>query len=165
MADCNKERNWETFVTKHTHEWHGLWTRYGPDGKLAQNYQSLRSFSVVGDGKTQVRQLNRYFHADGKVEEKSWDYARDEGIFSDRSISFFESGDVVLRLVLLKDIKNAIEFIFIKDNLRVSTTLVYEFVKIAWAFLANSGPRIWSWYQKEASQVTGKAPLPLCILT
>ena len=66
-----RRKKLETFSTKHTRDWHGLWTRYEPGGQVLQTFQSLRKFSVDDTKKDLIHQYNRYQHPDGKVEEKS----------------------------------------------------------------------------------------------
>jgi len=133
MAD-REERNWTVFITKHMRDWHGLWTRYKPDGEVSQNFQSLRSFANVDDAKTQVHQENHWIYSDGKVDKRTWDFSRSENSFSDGlvypgasnyRVTFFESGELVLRPIHLKD-KNKVEMFFLHDNLRVSTVVMYD---------------------------------------
>jgi len=138
MVD-QEERNWKVFITKIIGDWHGVWTRYEPDGKLSQSFQSLRKFSILNDAKTQVRQINRYSYPDGKVEEKSWDTSRSKNSFSDGFIygslspeaanyrvALFESGEVIWRPIHLKNVTNGFELIFLHDNLRVSAGVTYK---------------------------------------
>ncbi|KYC42904.1 hypothetical protein WA1_12360 [Scytonema hofmannii PCC 7110] len=64
-------QNWNNFCQYHAGEnWHGIWTRYSPDGKAIQSFKSIRSFSLNDDGNEIIHQ-NYYTYADGKTESKN----------------------------------------------------------------------------------------------
>ena len=127
-----EERNWNIFTTKHTRKWLGLTTKYGPDRKISQSFQSSRDFSV-DDARTKLRQVNEGRRPDGEPEKLVWEFSRSEHSRSDGilypgsnnyRISFFVSGDFVLRPVLLKR-RRVVELFFLRDEIRVSTYLEY----------------------------------------
>ena len=77
-----KEQNWQNFITHHLRDWHGIWTRYSPEGEVIESFQSLRSFRTNLE-QTELFQTNRYLYADGRIEEKKWHSYKREKVFSD----------------------------------------------------------------------------------
>lgn len=130
-----KEQNWRNFTGKHLREWHGIWTRYSPEGEVTESFQSLRSLRGNPD-KTEIVQTNRYIYADGRRLEKSWEYNQLSNSFSDglyhpesdstRSV-FFESGHAAWLSTKLKtDSYFGVELFFIYDELRHSVAILYD---------------------------------------
>lgn len=78
MADLNavkkmysKLQNWNNFCRYHAvGNWHGVWTRYSPDGKVIQSFKGIRSFSVNADG-NEINHQNYFTYADGTIENKN----------------------------------------------------------------------------------------------
>ena len=68
-----KDKNWKNFTANHLRDWHGIWTRYSPQGEVKESFQSLRSFQSNPE-QTEIHQTNRYIYAEDNIKEESWDY-------------------------------------------------------------------------------------------
>lgn len=130
-----KDQNWKNFTTNHLRDWHGIWTRYSPEGEVTESFQSLRSFRSNPE-ETEIVQKNHYAYSDGRRVEKSWEYNQlsnslSNGVFhpeieSMRGI-FFESGHAALVSTKLKtDSYFALELFFKDQELRHSVGIVYD---------------------------------------
>lgn len=133
-----KEQNWINFCANHLRDWHGIWTRYSPEGEVMESFQSLRSFRSNQE-QTEITQFNRYIYSDGKTEEKNWQWNKfsnkPDGLFhatfpSMRSF-FFEQGAATWMPTELKtDSGFIIELLFRHQELRPSIAIIYDQSKI-----------------------------------
>lgn len=53
--------NWNTFLKYHAYDWHGIVTRYSPQGEIIESFKCIRSFCVSSNGKEYV-QKNHYIY-------------------------------------------------------------------------------------------------------
>ncbi len=131
-----KERNWQNFITNHLRDWHGIWTRYSPEGEVIESFQSLRSFRTNPE-QTELFQTNHWIYDDGRIDEKKWHSHKQEKIFSDGMMhpafpamrSFFlEQGAAVWSRKILEpgSIFQPAEFFFRYENLRHSVAIIYD---------------------------------------
>jgi len=67
-----KERNWN-HCTNHLRDWHGIWTRYTPQGNVKESFQSLRSFKMNPE-KTKIAHTNTYMYTNGESKQESWEF-------------------------------------------------------------------------------------------
>lgn len=66
-------QNWNNFCHYHANsDWHGIWTRYTPNGQEIESFQCVRSFHVSEDG-SEINHQNHYTYADGKKETKTFE--------------------------------------------------------------------------------------------
>ena len=68
------EKNWNSLFGEYTTDdtaWHGRWTVYSPNQEVMKSQQAVRSFRSNLDN-TVITHINRYFDANGNVEEKTW---------------------------------------------------------------------------------------------
>ncbi len=115
-----QEQNWHNFCGKHLHDWHGLWTRYTPDGKVTESFQSLRSFQGNAE-QTEVTHTNRYLYADGRSEEKVWHLQKPA-----LSSIFFKQGSGAFASKQYEPGKFfAAELFLLHENLRCSAIVGY----------------------------------------
>ncbi|MCP2730456.1 DUF3598 family protein [Limnofasciculus baicalensis] len=130
-----KEQNWRNLCANHLRDWHGIWTRYSPEGEVIESFQSLRSFRSNQD-QTEITQTNRYIYANDTTKEESWEYnlrsnGLANGLFhparnSMRGI-FFEQGAATWITTELKtDSGFGIELFFRHEELRHSIGIVYD---------------------------------------
>ncbi len=77
-----KEQNWRNFTVNHLRDWHGIWTRYSPQGEVIESFQSLRSFRSNPE-QTELYQTNRWIYPDGRIEEKKWQSNKQDKVLSD----------------------------------------------------------------------------------
>jgi hypothetical protein len=130
-----KEQNWQNLCANHVKDWHGIWTRYSPQGDMMGSFQSLRRFHGTPDC-NEVIQTNRYIYTDGRIEEQSWTLNQQLDSFPDglshpafpsmRTL-FFEQGAAALLCKQLETGKpSAFELFFRHDNLRNSIGIVYD---------------------------------------
>jgi hypothetical protein len=68
-----KEQNWKNFCAQNLRELPGLWTGYSPQGELFGSFQLLRSFQSNKE-QTEITHTSRYTFADGRTEEKAWQF-------------------------------------------------------------------------------------------
>lgn len=54
-----REKNWNNFFAHHLQDWQGVCTKYSPQGKMFEYFESLRSFRGNQE-QTQVIQNNEY---------------------------------------------------------------------------------------------------------
>lgn len=130
-----KDQNWKNFTTNHLRDWHGIWTRYSPQGEVTESFQSLRSFQS-NSKETEIVQKNHYTYSDGRRVEKSWEYNQlsnslSDGVFHPETESmrgiFFESGHAAWVSTKLKtDSYFAVELFFKYQELRHSVSIVYD---------------------------------------
>ncbi|NEP34401.1 DUF3598 family protein [Moorena sp. SIO3B2] len=115
-----KEQNWKNFTVNHLRDWHGIWTRYSPEGEVKESFQSLRSFRSNPE-QTEIYHTNRYIYADGRIEEKNWQYDKQSmrGFFFEQGAAVLsgkqlESGAVLPHELLLKheDIRHSVALIY-----------------------------------------------------
>ena len=129
-----KDKNWKN-LTVHLRDWHGVCTRYLPEGKVKESFQSLRSFQGNPE-KTVIHQTNRYTYAEENIEEKRWDYNQLENSLPDgvyhpemdsmRTICF-ESGHAAwVSKKLQSDSMFGVELFFRYEELRHSVNIVYD---------------------------------------
>ena len=130
-----KEQNWQNFTLHHLRNWHGIWTRYSPQGEVTESFKSQRSFHSNPE-KTEIVQTNRYKYDDGRTEEKSWEFnelsnSLSDGLFHPENQSmrgvFFSSGHAAWETKKLKTGSYfAVELFFIHNQLRHSVGIVYD---------------------------------------
>jgi hypothetical protein len=130
-----KEQNWKNFTANHLRDWYGIWTRYSPQGKVTESFQSLRSFRSNLE-QTEITQTNRSMYADGRRLEQSWEYNQlsnslDDGLFHPQTQSmrgvFFESGHAAWVTTKLKTGSYFGVELFLKSSeLRHSVGIVYD---------------------------------------
>lgn len=77
-----QQQNWQNFCANHLRDWHGIWTRYSPQGDIIESFQSLRSLRLNAQ-QTKIDQTNRYTYADGRIEEKNWQSTKQSKNLSD----------------------------------------------------------------------------------
>ncbi|MBW4631332.1 MAG: DUF3598 family protein [Iphinoe sp. HA4291-MV1] len=130
-----KEQNWKNFTINHLRDWHGIWTRYSPQGEVTESFQSLRSFRS-NPPKTEIVQTNHYTYSDGRKLEKSWEFHQlsnslSDGLFHPQNESmrgiFFESGHAAWVSTKLKTGSYfAVELFFKYEELRHSVSIIYD---------------------------------------
>lgn len=131
-----KEQNWQNFIKNHLRDWHGIWTRYSPEGEIIESFKSLRSFSTNPE-QTELFQTNRYFYGDGRIKEKKWHSYKQEKVFSDGMMHpafptmrsyFMKQGSAVWLMKKLEpdSIFQPAEFFFRYKNLRHSVPVIYD---------------------------------------
>ena len=134
--DAHHRQNWRIFIARHVKDWHGLWTRYTPQGEVMQSFQSLRSFKIGNSEKTLVKQTNRYTYSDGSTQEKAFEYSMGSTGFTDNrstgfvgmKVAFFESGHGVSLAVHLNHTNYTGVEIFFRheETIRHSTAIGYN---------------------------------------
>ncbi|MEB3180371.1 MAG: DUF3598 family protein [Nostocaceae cyanobacterium] len=130
-----QDQNWRNFTANHLHEWHGIWTRYTPQGDVQESFQSLRSFRSNSE-QTEIAQTNYSTYADGRKLEHSWEYNQQSNSLADGMYHpqnnimrglFFASGHAGW---VTKQLKTgsffAVEIFFKSENLRHSVGIVYD---------------------------------------
>ena len=130
-----KEQNWKNFTANHLRDWHGIWTRYTPEGEVKESFQSLRSFQSHRE-QTAIHQTNRYIYAEDNFKEESWDYNQQDnslpdGIYHPQADSMrnicLESGHAAWVAKQLKpDSYFGAELFFRHEELRHSVGIVYD---------------------------------------
>ncbi|WP_305764695.1 DUF3598 family protein [Brasilonema sennae] len=130
-----KDQNWKNFTTNHLGDWHGIWTKYSPQGEVAESFQSLRSFRS-NSNETEIVQKNHYAYSDRRRVEQSWEYNQlsnslSNGVFipeiESMRANFFESGHAAWVSTKLKpDSYFAVELFFKYQELRHSVGIVYD---------------------------------------
>ncbi|NES87087.1 MAG: DUF3598 family protein [Moorea sp. SIO2B7] len=131
-----QEQNWQNFCANHLRDWHGIWTRYTPQGEVIESFQSLRSLRVNQD-KTVIYQTNRYTYHDGRIEEKNWQSKKESKNANDGLIHpktsvmrslYFEQGGGIWVTKQLEPGNNfhGGELFFRYENLRHSIGSVYD---------------------------------------
>lgn len=60
-------QNWNTFFKYHVHDWHGIVTRYSPEGEIIESFKCIRTFDASSDGNEYV-QKNHHIYEDEKSE-------------------------------------------------------------------------------------------------
>ncbi|WP_013322736.1 DUF3598 family protein [Gloeothece verrucosa] len=130
-----KQQNWNNFIANHLSNWHGIWTRYSPQGEITESFQSLRGFCANPE-QNEITQTNRYQYADGKILEKTWKFDQQSNNLSDglfhpdnelmRGI-FFSSGPAAwITTQLALDSYLAVELFFKQEKLRHSVGIIYD---------------------------------------
>ncbi len=129
-----KERNWNYF-TNHLRDWHGIWTRYTPQGDVKESFESLRSFKSNPE-KTQIAHTNTYIYTNGENKQESWEFnvlsnSLSDGLFHPSRETmrgyFFASGHATWATAKLKPSSYfGIELFFQHQDLRHSVGLVYD---------------------------------------
>ncbi|MEH2467357.1 DUF3598 family protein [Nostoc sp.] len=135
MSTDLKEQNWQNFTLYHLRNWHGIWTRYSPQGEVTDSFKSQRNFHSNPE-KTEISQTNRYIYDDGRTDEQSWEFNElsnnlSDGLFHPQNQSmrgvFFGSGHAAwLTTKLTTGSYFAIELFFIHNQLRHSVGIVYD---------------------------------------
>ncbi len=131
-----KEQNWQNFTANHLRDWHGIWTRYSPQGEIIESFQSLRSFRSNPE-QTEIYQTNRYIYADGRIEEKNWRSNKQDKILPDGIIHpafpsmrsfFFEQGAATWSAKQLEpgSVFQPAEFFFKHKDIRHSVAIIYD---------------------------------------
>ena len=130
-----KEQNWKNFTTNHLRDWHGIWTRYFPQGEVKESFQSLRSFKSNPE-QNKIHQTNRYIYDQDNFKEESWDYSQREnnlpdGMYHPQADSMrticFESGHAAwVAKKLQPDSFFGVELFFRYEELRHSVGIVYD---------------------------------------
>ena len=65
-------QNWNNFCQYHANsDWHGIWTKYTPDGEEIESFQCVRSFQISED-RSEINHQNHYIYADGTKETKTF---------------------------------------------------------------------------------------------
>ncbi len=130
-----KDQNWKNFTAKHLHDWHGIWTRYTPQGDVKESFQSARLFKSNPE-LTEIHQTNRYIYDSDNIKEESWSYNQQENSLADgmfhpsRSTMrgfFLKSGHAVwLSTQLTEGSYWGTELFFRNEDLRHSVGIVYD---------------------------------------
>jgi len=130
-----KEQNWNNLSKNHVRDWHGIWTRYSPQGEITESFQSLRQFRLEQQYNA-IAQTNRYIYANGLTKEESWEYNQswnslEDGLFhparqSMRGLFFGGGASAWVTTYLQKDSYFAIELFFRYKDLRNSVGIVYK---------------------------------------
>ncbi|AOX02362.1 hypothetical protein BJP34_25575 [Moorena producens PAL-8-15-08-1] len=131
-----KEQNWKNFTANHLRDWHGIWTRYSPEGEIIESFQSLRSFRSNPE-QTEIYQTNRSIYADGRIEEKKWQSNKQDKVLPDGIIHpalpsmrsfFFEQGAATWSAKQLEpgSVFQPAELFFKHENIRHSVAIIYE---------------------------------------
>ncbi len=130
-----KDQNWKNFTANHLRDWHGIWTRYTPQGEVKESFQSLRRFQSNPE-QTEIHQTNRYIYSENNIKEESWDYNQAEnsstdGIFHPQADSMrticFESGHAGWVAKHLEvNSYFGVELFFRYEELRHSVGIVYD---------------------------------------
>lgn len=63
----NQIQNWDDFCRYQVGDWHGIWTKYLPEGHSIDSFKCVRSFHLSEDG-SQIAHQNHYTYPDGKTE-------------------------------------------------------------------------------------------------
>lgn len=130
-----KEQNWKNMCANHLRDWHGIWTRYSPQGDITESFQSLRSFRSNRE-QTAISQTNRYMYANGSTREESWEYDQQSnslpnGLFHPARQTmrgfFFEQGAATWVVTQLETGSYlGMELFFRYEDLRHSVGIVYD---------------------------------------
>ena len=131
-----QEQNWQNFCANHLRDWHGVWTKYSPQGEVIESFQSLRSLRLNQE-QTVSYQINRYTYPDGKIEEKKWQSNIESRKTKDglihpkhpwmRSLYFEEGAAIwVTKEIQVGMIFHKSELFFRHENLRLSVGTVYD---------------------------------------
>ncbi|WP_293044337.1 MULTISPECIES: DUF3598 family protein [unclassified Moorena] len=131
-----KEQNWKNFTENHLREWHGIWTRYSPEGEIIESFQSLRSFRSNPE-QTELYHTNRYIYADGRIEEKKWQSKKQDKVLPDGMVHpafpsmrsfFFEQGAATWSAKQLEpgSIFQPAELFFKHEDIRHSVPILYD---------------------------------------
>jgi len=130
-----KEQNWKNLTAKHLRDWHGIWTRYDPQGEVTESFRGLRSISS-DRAQTEIAHRNLYMYPEGNTKEESWEYNQGEnslpdGLFhparSTRRGFFLASGHAAWVTTKLKtDSYFGAELFFRYEDLRHSVGIVYD---------------------------------------
>ncbi|MFB8789305.1 MAG: DUF3598 family protein [Potamolinea sp.] len=129
------DENWNNLCANHLRDWHGIWTRYSPQGEVIESFKSLRRFQSNPE-QTEIAQNNRYMYTDAKTDEFSWQYNQQsnslpDGLFHPQSPLmrgfFFECGAATWTTTKLETSSYFVVELFFKyQDLRNSVALVYE---------------------------------------
>lgn len=129
-----KAQNWNHF-TQHWHDWHGIWTRYNPEGSVKESFQSLRSFKGNQE-KTAIAQTNTYIYASGEKKVEAWKFdclssSLADGLFHPSRDTmrgyFLPSGHATWATTQLNpSLYFGIELFFLYEDLRHSVGIVYD---------------------------------------
>ncbi len=131
------EQNWKRMLSYHCKDWHGLWTKYSPQGEVTESYRSHRNFKTNPE-QTEMLQTNRYFYSSDNIVEKTWPSRYDanapdgiQGNFHDGSVFWvFETGHAVSVFQSVKvspDLEvTCAEILFVNERLRLSAIVVYN---------------------------------------
>lgn len=130
-----KERNWKNMCANHLRNWHGIWTKYGPQGEVTESFQCIRSL-YSNQEQSEIVHTNRYIFADGRTKEKTWKFNKQSSNLPDGIVhpanplmkSFF-FGQGTCSWVTEKLAPNSfftVEFLLIHEELRHSLVIVYE---------------------------------------
>ena len=68
----NQLQNWDNFCRYQLGDWHGIWTKYSPEGYSIDFFKCVRSFHLSEDG-SQITHQNAYTYPDGKTEIQNVD--------------------------------------------------------------------------------------------
>ncbi|KYC40776.1 hypothetical protein WA1_24410 [Scytonema hofmannii PCC 7110] len=71
----NQLQNWDRFCQYHLGDWHGIWTKYSPEGHSINSFKCVRSFYLSEDG-SQIVQQNRSTSPDGKTDLHTFAYVK-----------------------------------------------------------------------------------------
>jgi Domain of unknown function (DUF3598) len=130
-----KAQNWKNLCANHLKDWHGIWTRYSPQGEVIESFQSLRSF-LCDRQQNEITQLNRYMYADGTTKQESWQYNLHSNSLANglchparESMSglFFASGHAAwITRQFARQPFSGIEIFFRYEDLRHSVGIIYD---------------------------------------
>lgn len=129
-----QQQNWNNLCANHIKDWHGIWTRYSPQGEVTESFQSLRSFQFNQDH-TEIFQTNRYLYPDG-VKEQNWQFNRESNSLPDglyhpqvqymRAFFFPQGAAAWATKKLESGSPFAIELFFMYEDLRHSVAIIYD---------------------------------------
>ena len=129
------DQNWHNFWRHHLRDWHGIWTRYAPDGEIIESFQSIRSFQGNSE-LTEIVQQNSYTYTDGSTVERRWEFSQQanslpDGFSHPASIFMrgfcFEEGAAAWLLPQLQPGPSAIMELFLKHkDVRHSVGVLYD---------------------------------------
>ncbi|NEO91802.1 MAG: DUF3598 family protein [Moorea sp. SIO3G5] len=131
-----KEQNWKNFTANHLRDWHGIWTRYSPEGEIIESFQSLRSLRSNPE-QTEIYQTNRSIYADGRIEEYKWQFNKQDKVLPDGMVHpaflsmrsfFFEQGAATWSAKQLEpgSVFVPAELFLKHEDIRHSVAIVYD---------------------------------------
>ncbi|MBW4591350.1 MAG: DUF3598 family protein [Brasilonema angustatum HA4187-MV1] len=123
----NQIQNWDNFCQYHLGDWHGIWTKYSPQGHSINSFKCVRSFHLSEDG-SQITQQNYYTYPDGKTK------LQNAGPYTSTGLSFNGHHFTILFLdnsfswgsTTITADAPFFETGFTHDNRRTSLTAVYK---------------------------------------
>jgi len=130
-----QEQNWQNFCNHHLGDWHGIRTRYSPQGEVTESFEGFRIIRANPEH-TEITHTNRNIYADGNTEEQSWQFNKQSNNFTDglmhpitplmRFLVFEQGAATGAYKKLETGSFFGIELFFINDKLRHSLVIIYD---------------------------------------